>query len=502
MKTKLYFCATDHCISELKKCPICSKDMKPFEMKKDSKKVKRFPRLLSPEQKLSREEQKRVSEIIESTCETFACPGDVIGARQGPVVTEYKFRPMRYTRVKNLKSLHEDLAISIPAENVQVTRAIGEKAMNICVPNPVRRDIDFNATLEAVVAHRYDMELPINLGVSSVGDPIIVDLVKAGPHLLIAGSTGAGKSVAINSILTSLLYVRSPKQLELRLIDPKQVELLPYAGLPHVKMPPVSGTYESIAMMDGVIQEMKRRMAFIAGFKVKNLRELNEKMTKMGNEPMPYLILVIDEMGELAITEKKLFTEHMAQIAQMARAAGIHVIAATQRPSVDVLSGKIKVNFGARLGLRLPSTGDSRTVFGRAGAEQLLGKGDALFMSGETQGMQRCHLPFCREEDIHKMLHLSSEIGHHNNVPADGLPKGGQPKPEVKEEKKPEQDKAAVAEVEQPIENLISRTLRMFLDEKKLTMEQVKKLSADKQKELNTEFRAFQHRLRSQRRTI
>jgi DNA segregation ATPase FtsK/SpoIIIE, S-DNA-T family len=492
---KLYTCKTDGVVSELKKCPVCGKGMLPFT-KQLAKKAKRFPRIETPESKAQKDERKRVSTIIEATCETFACPGDVIGSRQGPVVTEYKFRPMRHSRVKNLKSLHEDLAVAIPAENVSVSRAIGEKAMNICVPNLVRQDIPFEPTLAAIVEHRYDMELPINLGVTSVGDPVVIDLTKAGPHMLIAGSTGAGKSVAINSILTSLLYIKSPKDLELLLIDPKQVELTPYAGLPHVKRPPVSGTMESLAMMDTVIQEMKRRMSFLAMMRVKNLRELNAKLTTMGEQTHPYWIMVIDEMGELAITEKKRFTERMAQIAQMARAAGIHIIAATQRPSVDVLSGKIKVNFATRLGLRLPSVGDSRTVFGRSGAEQLLGKGDAFLMSGDTPGLMRCHLPHCTEEDIRKMLTLSSELGHVNNVPADGLKKNGNGKAAPK----PEPEKVVESIPEQPKVEETGYLLNAFLREKNTTLESVRSLPREDQLVLNEEFKAWQHLRRSRRR--
>jgi len=502
---KLFTCRKDGVVSELTECPVCSGKMIPFE-KKLAKKAKRFPRIETPERKAQKEEQKRVSQIIENTCETFQCPGDIIGVRQGPCITEYKFRPMRHTRVKNITSgsMREDLAVVIPAENVSVARALGEKAINICVPNSVRQDIDFESTLANVLEHRYDMELPINLGVTSVGDPVVIDLTKAGPHMLIAGSTGSGKSVAINAILTSLLCIRSPKELELLLIDPKQVELMPYAGLPHVRRPPESSIMGSLALMDTVIQEMRRRMAFLAMMRVKNLKELNEKLKTMGEQTHPYWLLVIDEMAELAITEKKLFTERMASISSMARAAGIHIIAATQRPSVDVLSGKIKVNFLTRLGLKVPSVGDSRTVFGRSGAEQLLGKGDSFLMSGSTQGLLRCHLPFCTENHIRAMLRLSSDLGHVNNVPADGMKDGKFPV--VKEEKPvetlPPQQKAQTDAEEQAKEGQPGYLLNTFLREKGTTLEAVRKLSREEQLVMNEDFKAWQHRRREQRRTV
>jgi S-DNA-T family DNA segregation ATPase FtsK/SpoIIIE len=488
---KLYICAKEGCVSNLTTCPVCRGKMKKYEKKQDSKKAKRFPRELTPQVV----EQRRVSKIIEEKCADFRCPGEVEYVKAGPMVTVYGFRPYRFTRLRELKTLHEDLAVAIPAESVTVMRNPGTMHMNITVPNNERAEVNFEQTLKAVVEHRYDMDIPINLGVSSIGEPCVVDLARM-PHLLIAGSTGTGKSVCLNGILTSLLYVRSPKQIQLFLIDPKSVELLPYSGLPHVRRPPVSAVMDALGMMANIIEEMKKRMAFLYFQKVKNLKELNAKLKAQGQEELPYWILVIDEMGDLIIHEKKLFTEAMTQISSMARAAGIHVIAATQRPSVDILSGKIKVNFPARVGLRLPSTGDSKTVFGRAGAEQLLGKGDMFFMSPDLPGLQRLHAPYCREEDIQKMIHLSSEMGHVNNVPADGLPPAKPtapaPTPEPEPAKEPKQ--------EQPEQ--ISHSLYAFLRERNMTWEQAKNLPPSEKALLNGDYKEFQRKRRLHRNSI
>jgi S-DNA-T family DNA segregation ATPase FtsK/SpoIIIE len=276
------------------------------------------------------------------------------------------------------------------------------------------------------------MELPINFGVQSNGQPYVEDLTRM-PHLLIAGSTGAGKSVWINGILTSLLYMRTPKQMKLVLIDPKSVELFHYQGLPHLMQPPVAGVYDALSIMERLIQEMRRRTSNLFGFKCKNLKEYNDKMKAEGkpDDCWPYIVVVIDEMADLVLSEKKSFTDKMAQISAMSRAAGIHVIAATQRPSVDVVSGKIKVNFPARAAFRVPSSADSKTILNCKGAEHLLGKGDMFYISPE-RGMQRLHSPNTKQADVDLMMKLSIEGGHVLSVPADATTLPPASTPEVK----------------------------------------------------------------------
>jgi S-DNA-T family DNA segregation ATPase FtsK/SpoIIIE len=241
--------------------------------------------------------------------------------------------------------------------------------------------------------------------------------------MLIGGSTGAGKSVFINNILQSLLYIRSPKELQLILIDPKSVELFPYKGFPHLKADPVADIYQALGLLESMVQEMRRRTANLHAAKVKNIAEYNAKMKAEGHpdDTWPYILVVIDELADLVMQEKKLFIERMAALAGMARAAGIHVIAATQRPSVDVLSGKVKVNFQGRVAFRVPSPFDSKTILGHKGAEQLLGKGDMFFVSPSKSGLQRLHSPNVKQENLEKLMALSIECGHHFAVPADSL---------------------------------------------------------------------------------
>jgi len=418
----MHFCTTK------KRCLLCGRLTQPldsefFHGKKDKhgkkipKDAQRFPRELAADK-----EQSIAVNIIQEKCRDFDCPGRVMEIRKGPMVTEYEFAPDRFTRLKKLKTIHEDLAMSLEAETVTVQRLVGKGTMSISISNKERKPIMFQDCLKNVIAHRDDMALPINFGVTSTGEAYVEDLALM-PHLLISGQTGAGKSVFINNILTSLLYVRSPKEMELILIDPKSVELFPYKGLPHLKHEPVAGVYEALQLLETMIQEMKRRTSHLHFTKVKNLKEYNEKMKASGHpeDCLPYIVIVIDEMADIILQEKKVFTEKMAQISAMARAAGIHVIACTQRPSVDILSGKIKVNFPARVAFRVPSNADSKTILNVKGAETLLGKGDMFYMSPIKGGLQRLHAPMTTKADVDQMMKLSIEIGHVNNVPADGV---------------------------------------------------------------------------------
>ena len=369
-------------------------------------------------------EQKEISIAIEQKCREFECPGKIVSVQSGPIVTTYEFVPNRFIRIKRLKGLHEDLALALAAENVSVMRVPGKSAVAITVPNKDREVVTFQQTLKNVIARRNDMELPINFGVTAVGEPYVEDLARM-PHLLVAGSTGSGKSVFLNNVLTSLMYIRSPKEVELILIDPKSVELRPYETLPHVKRNTVEcDIYRALAVLSEAVQEMRKRMAHLHYNKCKNLKELNDMMKQAGKPDLmlPYQVIVIDEMSDIVIQEKKAFTKVMAEISSMARAAGIHVIAATQRPSVDVLSGKIKVNFPARVTFRMPSSADSRTILSRKGAEQLLARGDMLYISPDKAGIMRLHAPLTTAEDVSKMMELSIALGHFNRVPADGPP--------------------------------------------------------------------------------
>lgn len=421
------------------KCLLCGRITKPFvvaeekavDKSKYPKGVQRFPRELA-----ASPEQQKIVDMITERCLDFDCPGKVIDVKVGPVVTEYKFQPDRFTRIKRLKNINEDLAMTLSAENISMARIPGEAAVGIYIPNSERKTITFEETLKSVIAHRDDMELPINLGTTSTGEAYVEDLTKM-PHLLIAGQTGSGKSVSLNAILTSLLYIRSPKELQLVLCDPKSVELFQYADLPHMMAKPEAQTHRILQLLIDCVEEMKRRTANLHNFGCKNIKEYNDKVKaeakifreaghieqaeKRLADAWPYILIVIDEMSDLVMSEKKATTELLAAISAMSRAAGIHMICATQRPSVDVLAGKIKVNFPARIAFRVPASQDSKTILNAKGAETLLGKGDMFFVTPNKPGMQRIHAPWTTQVDVDKMKALSIKIGHFRNVPADAL---------------------------------------------------------------------------------
>lgn len=423
-----------HFLTTKKRCLICEKLTQPIEddfiLRKDRagklnkknypKGVKRFPRELT-----INKENLEVVQIIEEKCKDFDCPGKITDVKVGPIVTEYKFVPDRYTRVKRLKSLNEDLAIALKAENVSVQRMAGEAAINISIPNKDRKTIFFKDTLQNIFSHRYDMALPMNIGITSAGDSAVIDLADM-PHLLVAGTTGSGKSVFLNDLLMSLLYIRSPKDLKLVLVDPKTVELFPYKEFPHLMMEPIADIWRVLGTLDTLIEEMKRRTSFLHFRGCKNLKELNEKLRAEGKaeECLPYIVIVFDEIADLILQEKKEFSGRLAQLAAMSRAAGIHIIACTQRPSVDILKGSIKVNFPARISFQVPSAQDSKTVLSvkGAGAEQLLGKGDMLAVLPNKAGIQHFHSALATKGDLDELKKLSLEIGNFNAVPADGFP--------------------------------------------------------------------------------
>lgn len=431
------------------RCPLCGSICSPFKLetaKKKSDSKQRFPRELDKVDK----RQEEIIKMITSRCKDFECPGTVVGVAKGPVVTEYMFSPDRFTRVKKLKTLNEDLALALSSEDnavetVTIRRIPGKPVIGISVPNGERLEVTFQNCFKNIVAHRYDMALPINYGVTSEGQPYVEDLANY-PHMIVGGSTGTGKSVFLKQVITSLAAIRTPSELRFFFVDPKQVELFRFKALPHLMMPPEHTVWGCLNVMETIIQEMKRRMANLHILKANNIKELNtriqaeadalkeaalkskdgsvrktleEQAMKKLSEKWPYIMLVIDEMAEIVLEEKKEFTKRMASIAQMARAAGISVLAATQRPSVDVISGKIKVNFLGRAAFRMPDAVNSKTVLGYRGAENLLGKGDMFLLSPDKTGLNRLHIANCKDEDVNQMLELSLKFGHENTVPAD-----------------------------------------------------------------------------------
>jgi len=348
------------------------------------------------------DEQKEIRQAIEERSAFFGCPGKVTGVRKGPVITLYEFAPGKSTRVKRLQGLQEDLALTLSAEAVMVHRIPGKNLMAIEISNipSERKSIPFRASLQRVKeAKRDGMELPLNLGTDPYGVPIVDDLA-AMPHLLMAGSTGSGKSVSLNCIISSLLTVCSPQELQFFMIDPKGVELIHYNGIPHMKEPMVTSPHYAKDMLERLVREMRHRLTLLTMERVRDIRELN--LIRKGREaaPLPRIVLIVDELGDLMLQDKKEFIRLFAEISQIARATGIHMVCATQRPSVDVLPGKIKVNFPGRMSFRVTSSVDSKTIVHVKGAEGLLGRGDMMYLSPTRSGCIRIHAPWVPLEDV------------------------------------------------------------------------------------------------------
>lgn len=350
------------------------------------------------------DEQKIACDAIEERSTFFGCPGKVVGIKKGPVITVYEFEPGKATRVKKLLSLQEDLALALSAEAVMVRRIPGRNLMAIEISNKPseRKNILFRDTLERLREARRDgMKLPLNLGTDPFGIQIVDDLADL-PHLLIAGSTGSGKSVSLNCFISSLIMTCSPQELQFYMIDPKGVELIHYNGIPHMKMEMVTSPHYAKDMLERLVNEMRHRLHRLTMERVRDIHELNLLLKGRQSPPMPRIVLVVDELGDLMIQDKKEFSRLFAEIAQIARATGIHMICATQRPSVDVLSGKIKVNFPARMSFRVTSSVDSKTIVHVKGAEGLLGRGDMLYLS-PMRACMRIHAPWVPLDDVKKL---------------------------------------------------------------------------------------------------
>jgi DNA segregation ATPase FtsK/SpoIIIE, S-DNA-T family len=362
-------------------------------------------RKLTPEQRLAKE-------TIEERAAFFGCPGKVKDIRKGPVITLYEFAPAKTTRIKRLVNLQEDLALALGAEAVMVRRIPGREVMGIEISNESgdRQNVAFRASLKYVIeAKQKGMALPLNLGTDPFGDPIVDDLATM-PHLMIAGSTGSGKSVSLNCIISSLLTVCSPEELEFYMIDPKGVELTHYNGIPHMKVPMVTSPHYAKDMLEKLVETMRERLRQLTRAGVRDIVELNALHKQNGQPTMPRIVVVIDELGDLMMQDRREFTRLIAEISQIARATGIHMICATQRPSVDVLSGRIKVNFPGRMAFKVTSSVDSRTIIHRKGAEGLLGRGDMLYLSPTRSATVRIHAPWVPLDDVRLIAGKLREI--------------------------------------------------------------------------------------------
>ncbi|GAA9111443.1 DNA translocase FtsK [Helicobacter pylori] len=339
-----------------------------------------------------------------SKLRTFKIDGDIIRTYSGPIVTTFEFRPAPNVKVSRILGLSDDLAMTLCAESIRIQAPIkGKDVVGIEIPNSQSQTIYLREILESELFQKSSSPLTLALGKDIVGNPFITDLKKL-PHLLIAGTTGSGKSVGVNAMILSLLYKNPPDQLKLVMIDPKMVEFSIYADIPHLLTPIITDPKKAIGALQSVAKEMEHRYSLMSEYKVKTIDSYNEQAPNNGVEAFPYLIIVIDELADLMMTGGKEAEIPIARIAQMGRASGLHLIVATQRPSVDVVTGLIKTNLPSRVSFRVGTKIDSKVILDTDGAQSLLGRGDMLFTPPGSNGLVRLHAPFATEDEIKKIV--------------------------------------------------------------------------------------------------
>ncbi|MBA7474140.1 DNA translocase SpoIIIE [subsurface metagenome] len=344
--------------------------------------------------------------ILEDTFTNFGINAKVVGVIQGPTVTRYEIHPAPGVKISKITNLSNDIALSFAVASVRIEAPIpGKNAVGIEVPNRKRINVYLKEILQSSEFENGKYKLPIALGIDIGGKPIIADLNEL-PHLLIAGATGSGKSVCINNIILSIIYKLSPKTVKFIMIDPKRVELNIYNGIPHLLIPIITDISQAIKVLNWVISEMEKRFKIFAEAGVRNLEGYNEYVRNINNdtEPLPYIIIVIDELADLMLSSPVKAEESLCRLAQMTRATGIHLIIATQRPSVDIITGSIKVNFPSRIAFAVSTQVDSRTILDLNGAEKLLGNGDMLFSPVGAPKPIRAQGAFVIEKEIRNVV--------------------------------------------------------------------------------------------------
>ncbi|MBK5254751.1 MAG: DNA translocase FtsK [Vicinamibacteria bacterium] len=353
--------------------------------------------------------------VVEAKCKEFGVAGAIVEIHPGPVVTTYEFKPDAGVKYAKVVSLADDLALALEAESVRIDRMGGRGTVGIEIPNEEREMIGLRHVLDSDLARRSSARLLIGLGKNVAGDTYIADLASM-PHLLIAGATGTGKSVGLNCIIASLLFHTTPDECRLIMIDPKRLELGVYEGIPHLLAPVVTEPKLAANVLKWAVGEMDKRTRILAAEGVRNIEQFNNIIrsdgeAESGLTPLHYIVIVIDELADLMMVSSKDVEESITRLAQMARAVGIHLILATQRPSVDVITGLIKANFPARISFRVSARVDSRTILDASGAEQLLGRGDMLFLPPQSSRLVRVHGAYVSEKEIAQITNFLRTTG-------------------------------------------------------------------------------------------
>jgi S-DNA-T family DNA segregation ATPase FtsK/SpoIIIE len=351
---------------------------------------------------------RKVHELLDKLGQ-FKITGEIMDIYSGPLVTTFEFKPAANIKVSKILSLQDDLAMALCAETIRIQAPIpGRDVIGIEIPNDNFDTIYLRDILESEIFTTSKSPLTIAMGKDIVGNAFVTDLKKL-PHLLIAGTTGSGKSVGINAMILSLLYRNDPDNLKLMLIDPKMLEFSIYNDIPHLITPVITDATKAIVALSSMVGEMERRYKMMAETRTKNIDTYNAKIKKKGGDTMPFIVVVIDELADLMMNGGKDVEYSIARLAQMARASGIHLIVATQRPSVDVVTGLIKANLPSRLSYRVGQRIDSKVILDALGADSLLGKGDALFTPPGTNGLVRIHAPWNSEEEIEEIVEFLKE---------------------------------------------------------------------------------------------
>ena len=376
------------------------------------------------ERKIDERELMEGARLLEEKCREFAVEGAVAQIHPGPVVTTFEFKPDAGVKYGKITGLADDLCLAMQAESVLIDRIPGKSTVGIQIPNHTREQISLRELLQSEMYQRSTSKLTLALGKTIHGEPYMTDLATM-PHLLIAGSTGTGKSVAINSMLSSILFRATPEEVRLIMIDPKRVELGMYEDIPHLMTPVVVDPKQAVNALRWAVKEMEERYKKLASAGVRNIEQFNRNAAHQAKEakekaapdteellmPLPYIVVVIDELADLMMVARGDVEESIARLAQMARAVGVHLLLATQRPSVDVITGLIKANLPSRISFRVQSKIDSRTILDGNGAEQLLGRGDMLFMPPGSSRAVRLHGPYISEQESARLASFLRKQG-------------------------------------------------------------------------------------------